>query len=212
MLHLSVANPRESVTGALVVNVTSQSSMPWARELSPFFLGPVDLYDGMVARNVENAWQYSKVYRQFLDRDGKLSTAYWDWAKAGWNKTRADRYPMGKGAIPEFSYWNGNNLGYVDAREQVYCPLYAKSVVRTQAFQNLKNLVEKQAVTLIDFDVYASGTKNLYAALKDPHRKFGHGFVLYGLLTGEIDLNGEFIRPEKHTRSLVQQKIAFERD
>lgn len=31
-----------------------------ARRLSPFFLGPVALYDGHVAKNVENAWQYSK--------------------------------------------------------------------------------------------------------------------------------------------------------
>lgn len=33
--------------------------------LSPFFLGPVSLYDGHVAKNVENAWQYAKVTKWF---------------------------------------------------------------------------------------------------------------------------------------------------
>lgn len=41
--------------GATVINTTSRSTA-WSSGLSPFFLGPVDLYWGHVAKNVENFW------------------------------------------------------------------------------------------------------------------------------------------------------------
>lgn len=40
---------------AVIINTTSRSKN-WSRELSPFVLGPVDLYAGLIAKNVENAW------------------------------------------------------------------------------------------------------------------------------------------------------------
>lgn len=43
------------------VNTTSRSSTELGKAFSPFFLGPVPLYDGAPAGealNVENAWQY----------------------------------------------------------------------------------------------------------------------------------------------------------
>lgn len=73
---------------AIEVNTTSRSK-DWSRGLSPFFVGPVELYDGRVAQNVENAWQFSKVYRkiysqQHIGPDGLPNEDYWKWAEAGW--------------------------------------------------------------------------------------------------------------------------------
>src|SRR5579871_6339802 len=84
---------------SVVVNTTSRSSN-WSSGLSPFFLGPVKLYGDYVSKNVENAWQYSKTYEYYLQDDGSVGDRYFKWAQEGWNKVRADRYPMGKGVKP----------------------------------------------------------------------------------------------------------------
>ena len=88
--------------GAEVVNVTSRSN-DFGVGLSPFHLGPVELYDGHIAKNVENAWQYAKVYAQHVT-EGEPDESYLEWATAGWKNSRAVRYPMGKGAVPLYSY------------------------------------------------------------------------------------------------------------
>jgi len=90
---------------ALVINTTSRSQ-GWSRGLSPFFAGPVDLYGGYSARNVENAWQFSKVYKQHINEEGSPTEEYFEWAKRGWSDDWAHRYPMGKGAIPQYSWWD----------------------------------------------------------------------------------------------------------
>ena len=59
---------------------------------------------------MENAWQYSKVYKCFLNNQNEPTEKYFEWAKNGWNSAWANRYPMGKGAIPEYSFWNGEKL------------------------------------------------------------------------------------------------------
>lgn len=55
--------------GSLIINTTSRSKN-WSRGLSPFFLNPGNLYGEYSAKNVENAWQYSKVYKEHLDNTG----------------------------------------------------------------------------------------------------------------------------------------------
>ncbi len=178
-----------------VVNTTSRSHIQWSRGLSPFYLGPVPLYGSLVSKKMENAWQYSKVYRNHLDENGNISPDYWKWAKQGWESTWAHRYPMGKSAKPEFSLWDGECLGYLYARERIYLPLYSKAIIGLEEFQRLINLAKKKNIALFDFDSYDLNKqeKTLGEALMDPSRKFGHGFVLYGLLTGEIDPDGCFI-------------------
>ncbi len=103
-----------------VINTTSRSTT-WSKGLSPFFCGPCDLYDIYNSKNVENAWQYAKVYAQHVDADQNPTESYFLWAQGGWNKKIADRYPMGKGAKPLYSYWNGEKLPYIDARKKIIC-------------------------------------------------------------------------------------------
>lgn len=56
-------DPRPIPTGTINMNVTSRSKSDRGKTLSPFNLGPVPLYWGLRARKMENAWQFSKVYR-----------------------------------------------------------------------------------------------------------------------------------------------------
>lgn len=129
--------------GSVMVNTTSRSTEPWSAKLSPFFLGPISLYKDYISHNVENAWQYSKVYKHHLDPNGEPTEEYFNWACSGWGKIRADRYPMGKGTKPEYSYWDGKKLGYIEARKKIYIPLYIRAVVHTDSYKKLKNLYEQ---------------------------------------------------------------------
>lgn len=170
------------------VVVTVSKSTTWSKGLSPFFLGPCSLYDNYIAKNVENAWQYSKVYSEFMDGD-VVSDRYYTWAKRGWEADSAHRYPMGKDARPLFSIWKKNGetvrLSYVEARKGIYIPLYYKAVKDTEAFSNLKAKYEElkakeQDLYLVDFDAYrhhASG-KSYTDVINNPLRKMGHAFVL----------------------------------
>jgi hypothetical protein len=68
------------------------------------------------------------VYTVHTTAAGSPSAQYWDWAKEGWANQKAERFPMGRGAKPEFSLWDGERLGYIDARKRIYAPLYARAV------------------------------------------------------------------------------------
>lgn len=167
-----------------VVNTTSRST-DWGRNLSPFLLGPVTLYDGHIAQNVENAWQFSKVYEKHTDTIDNPTQAYYDWAQQGWNDTYAHRYPMGKGAVPLYSLWKGNKLSYLEARREIYAPVYAKAVIQTDAFQKLLNLYQSgEPFVLVDFDAYdyLKANMSLDNVLDNPHKKAGHAFILAMLL------------------------------
>lgn len=175
----------------IIVNTTSRSN-EW-RGLSPFFLGPVNLYGGNMARNVENGWQFAKVYKKHLDDEGNPSKEYFKWAKNGWGDDWAHRYPMGKGAIPEYSFWDGEKLSYIEARKKIYIPLYSAAVKESEAFKRLKETA-KQAdkdgrdIVLKDFDGYNHKKLGLTydQVINLETRKMGHGFVLAMLLEDHL--------------------------
>ena len=169
-----------------VINTTSSAHGHWSQGLSPFLLGPVHLYKDYIAQRMENAWQHSKVYKQYTDDRGDPTPAYFEWAKTGWANDRACRYPMGKGARPEYSWWDGKKLGYIPARKKIYAPLYMACVVPSVAFRKLKILRdEHEDIALWDFDGYDYITmnKSLDEVLNDPKRTMGHAFILAMLLT-----------------------------
>ena len=168
------------------INTTSHSPADWSRGLSPFVLGPMALYGSHTARIFENAWQFSKLYPEHADINGQPTDDYWTWAQNGWNSTTAFRYPAGKGRKPLCSLWNGDRLQYVEARKQIYIPLYQHAVKQTTAYQTLARLYREQGhLTLFDFDGYDH--RQLGMSFKDvincPTRICGHAFVLAIMLT-----------------------------
>jgi len=168
-----------------VINTTSRSTT-WSQALSPFFVGPVPLYGRYVAHNVENAWQYSKVYPEHADgKDHNPTSGYFEWAVKGWTDTVARRYPMGRGRKPLYSLWDGEKLSYLEARKRIYAPLYAQAVLRSRAFDRLLAIHESgESYALVDFDGYdyLSLGMSLKDVLNDDSRKMGHAFVLAMLL------------------------------
>jgi len=169
------------------IDTTSQS-VTWSRGLSPFYLGPVPLYTGAVvseALRMENGWQYAKVYPVHMDEDGNPTEAYYAWAQEGWVSSRASRYPMGKGARPEYSWWAGEKLTYLEARKRIYLPMYARAVVKTRAFDILmREYLTRGKLTLWDFDGYDHHALGMTFedVLACGTRKMGHALVLSMLL------------------------------
>lgn len=174
----------------IVVNTTSRAG--WSACLSPFNLGPCKLYDGAGvshAKNVENLWQYCKLYACHADERGEPTDAYWRWARAGWSAERAVRYPMGKGAKPLCSLWAGQRLQYIEARKKIYVPHYAAALGATGALQELRRLASKVTVALWDFDGYNFRARGmtLRECLENQSSSFGHAFAVAALLVGDLD-------------------------
>lgn len=173
---------------SLIINVTS-SSKNWSKELSPFFLGPVKLYDDFTAQKMENAWQYSKVYSEHIGENGKPNEKYWKWAVDGWNDKRANRYPMGKGRKPEYSYWNGEMLDRIESRKKIYIPLYSELVKNTDAFERLKLIYEVSGdIILWDFDGYDHKSLEMSwdDVINNENKSLGHAFIIAMLLEGYL--------------------------
>lgn len=190
-MTVTLIGPKDRAYKGPYINTTS-SSKDWSQGLSPFLLGPVELYlheDRMIrSRTFENAWQFCKVYNQF-DAAGRPSDDYWAWASNGWNLSRGIRYPMGKGARPAYSWWNGEALGYIDARKRIYAPLYAECVLRTRAWELLKQIYEDTGeIVLWDYDGYRH--RDLGMSYSDvvhcAEMTMGHSFVLAMLLEGNL--------------------------
>ena len=173
------------------VNTTSISDS-FGRSLSPFFLGPVKLYDGAIceyAGNVENAWQYAKCYKKHVGEDGLPSPEYYEWAKNGFEKKIAVRYPMGKGAKPEYHWWAGQKLGIPDSRRLIYIEKYAAAVRDTEAYQELKALYRRYGrVLLWCFDGYNHKSLGMTYddVINNQERSMGHSFVLGMMLEGLV--------------------------
>ncbi|KAJ3294086.1 hypothetical protein HK104_003938 [Borealophlyctis nickersoniae] len=177
------------------IDTTSRAGTEWQRQLSPFYLTDIPLYGTLpAATNVENAWQFAKVYAEHADDNGEPTEAYWEWARNGWADPKPHRFPMGKGARPLYSLWEGRKLGYIEARKIIYAPLYAAAVQKTEAYAKVEKLYEEYRgeeegfFALVDFDGYdhVKQGKSLEEVLEDPNRKMGHAFVLAGLIQGNL--------------------------
>jgi hypothetical protein len=189
--------------GLLVVSTVSNSKTRWERDLSPFIIGPCELYDGYVSQNMENAWQFSKLYKvhaaniQDYPPRATPTDDYWEWANVGWSNFKAIRYPMGKGAKPICSWWDGVAFSYIAARKAIYGPLYAEAVQKTGGWRTLNDLYHHlDELILLDYDAYDHRVLgyDLKAVLECPTRKMVHAFVLMALLTGDKVLKDYLLR------------------
>lgn len=184
-----VFGPKDIPPKDMVIINTTSSSTNFGKGLSPFILGPCELYDGMISMNMENAWQFSKVYPKHVDENGEPTIHYRMWAKKGWSDGYAHRYPMGKNAKPLYSLWDGEKLDYIEARKKIYIPLYRDAVKDRLAFKKLKNLYEIHGtIGLWDYDGYNYKEKGmtLEEVVNNPKLKMGHAFVLAMMLEGKL--------------------------
>lgn len=87
----------------VVVDCTSgNKDMEMVRGLSPFYLGPIETYDGLVSETFERAWQCAKVYPWMVDSANNPDSRYFAWrdemwAKKGFESKLDIRFPRWKG-------------------------------------------------------------------------------------------------------------------
>ena len=185
------------------IDCTSGNPDPVMREgLSPFYLGPVECYDGLVSQTFERAWQCAKVYPWTRGADGNPNADYFSWrdvmwAEKGFVDKMSIRFPAGKENVGKccYAWWKVDGkfrkLGYVDGRKYIYLPLYAKAVVKTEAYRRLVKLRDSgKNLMLIDFDGYNIHHPKYNFTYRDVIHcgllKMGHGFILAMLLEGLI--------------------------
>lgn len=185
-----VFNKFQSIpTGYVEVDTTSRGSF---RDLSPFYLGPIKLPTGEICLKFENLWQYSKVYPVHIGPHGGVMQQYIDWRRDGFNNHRAQRHPMGKGAVPVFSLTDDmvTRMDYITARKLLYIPYYARLVRQTRSFEKIRNWVNLgYNVALRDFDGYdhdAMGM-SLVDVVNNPNKVMGHAFVIKMLLMNRLE-------------------------
>lgn len=177
---------------------TTAKSGQWS-DLSPFKLGPCKVDGYLAARLMENAWQFSKLYKCHAESLGENHPSgkkfvhtleHIQWRLRGFADPIPRRYPMGKGAIPLCSLWHSEHLGYIEARKRIYVPLYAKAVVKTEGFKLLRQQVRRGIPLILrDYDGYDHGEDSLTDVLHNKRRKMGHAFVLKMLLTEDPALD-----------------------
>lgn len=187
---IQIVGPKDKHKAKFAVINTTSSSKTWSRGLSPFLLGPVHLWGDYKARNVENAWQYSKVYPEHVGALGLPDENWLKWAVEGWNSHTAVRYPMGKDAKPLYSYFHGKKLNYLEARRDIYLPLYLQALKNSEVLSRLEreHFANDGCITLFDYDAYDYQDlgMTLQDVLNDPTKKMGHAFVLAMLLENKL--------------------------
>jgi len=168
--------------GGIEIDTTSNSGI--YRELPPFVLVTPP------AKRFENLWQFSKVYKEHLDINGEPNEEWFEWRDKGWQDIKAHRYPMGKGAIPAYSFWYGRKLDYIEARKIIYASIYSQYVQKTNGFKRLEALYNTgKTIILRDYDAYdhIKLGMTLKDVINNPNRKCGHAFVLMMILTGTLE-------------------------
>jgi hypothetical protein len=193
---LGPRNRRSPSNDIPYVNATCNDRKNWQSGLSPFVIGPAKLSDGRVSENMENAWQYSKVYKEHYDEVACRPTFAWqEWSNNGFKSKKAHRYPMGRGKKPVGSWWEEQMLGYIEARKRIYFPLYRDCVRDTKAWPRLKQIFDRNhRLQIFDYDAWdhiGSGY-SLKQVLHEPTQIMGHAFVLAAML-----LYGEDVAPEQ---------------
>jgi hypothetical protein len=159
----------------MIFDVTSRSERDkefmkkhprFAKELSPFYIGPVTSSDGVTAQIFELFWQCGKVY-PCHDDNGKPNADFFKWRNNFYsmNKCESDvmRHPCktlgyNHADARYFAYFDKAKqdyvpLGYIESRKKVYFPEYAKLIYNTPSFNYLKSLVNDGVkIALVDFD------------------------------------------------------------
>ncbi|KAA3618523.1 MAG: hypothetical protein D8M58_21305 [Calditrichaeota bacterium] len=154
--------------------------------LSPMLLGPTS--STPQAQNMENLWQFSKVFKGEIDQDGQPTEAFFDRRNKGFADTVAHRR-VKSNELYLFHYWRGRKLNYTEAREEIYVKNYSELVRESQVYKELLALLDEgMNLQIIGYDgrdydaTLNQDGKQLNKWLRDLSRPFGHELVLAGLL------------------------------
>lgn len=168
--------------GYHLVDLSDVSKQIWKR-LSPAIISNVYCYGGLSSKTMHNAWTYSHVYPEH-DDGGKPNADWYTWRDTGFSREKAIIKPM-KDSKPIYIWWNGVRFGEIEARKNIYIPLYLRSIKNSQTFKELRRLYERgNKLALKEWHSYPlDDGKTSKDALNDISRNFSYAFIVYHLLT-----------------------------
>lgn len=171
-----------------------------AKTLSPMTLGPVIDENGLEANFFESYWQGGKMWPSaghFKEGSDTLPSEIWyKFREKVYKLKRAKRrpLPLKEFGTPTASFYNDKPYGYVESRKDIYVPIYHQLIKDLPVIQEMKKLLDEGTnIMIIDGDgapksVYPEGLEmtkeNWDKMIDDPKYKFGHGYVVAGLLAG----------------------------
>ena len=155
--------------------------------LSPKSIGPINHpQPGLPpAQNLENFWQFSKVFPDEVDSDGEPSALFFQRQVKGFLDPVPHRHKSLK--TPLYSVWRRQDqtlikYKYVPSR-QFYCHYYERFALVDDNFLKLKQMIaDGFQLQICGYDAYPV-TKPLMEHYLDESAPFGHELVLYTLLT-----------------------------
>lgn len=173
------------LNGVKYVDISSRSTKI-LKDMAPDQLGPCVASDGIEFQNLENLWQYSKVFEGvqrvdkekyfFYVKNGVPTQEYYDFRNEGAALESADKKLAGVISKNSYKFFfkEGDEvklLDEIEARKKIYIPGYAKLVVKTEGFKKLKKLVDDgQQVVLYGEGIFDYTDKdvlrNLYSELQ----------------------------------------------
>ena len=151
------------------------------RELSSIEMGPIN---SPSAPNLYTLWNMCKIKERAINGDGKIIKNFQN--IRFYKSDNTYRYEW----KTLFYYWQGKELNEIEARREIFCPLYVDFARKTKSFRNIKKLLKAgYNVQLIGYDSvpYSSAYDPVGQILKDifnePSKPFTNVHVLAGMLT-----------------------------
>ena len=196
-----------NVDGFMNVNVCSGSNQIY-KELSPMKLGPIEVnvvnsrnkIKIRTAKNLENLWQASKVWEDDVYMDTGMPKKEWFKRRSRYFKDKKAHRHIKKSKtnknknVSLYSLWvdqktlEVKKLSYLEARKEVYCPIYKQLASQTKAYKKIDKLLANGTnIQILGYDGYDYETegKTLEECYNDGSRPFGHELVLVSMLRNE---------------------------
>lgn len=169
--------------------------------LSPKSIGPINhgQPELPIALNLENFWQFSKVFKNESDEKGNPLPIFYQTQIKGYLDPIRHRHKevikkfKGNKNIPLYFIWrikDNNKIGYKELHlsyyesREIYCKFYEKLTKNNEALKGLKCALKSgYNLQIIGYDSYDVKNKDIYECYKNTSKPFGHELVLYCLLT-----------------------------
>lgn len=168
----SIANIKKEYPDAIIIDVTSKATDDFVK-LSPFYpVGgiPVPGKEGMTSMSVEGIWQGLKMFHG----EGTDSSCFRNKTMKGLKRTCRTH-----GQCLGHSY-NGQVLGYIEARKLIYVPSYKWMLENKCAdlVKKIKVMSQTKTVVLLDYDTNED--------IENPSKPLSHALLIKNYILGNL--------------------------
>ena len=149
-------------------------------------LGPIkhDDEDLPYCNNLENYFQYNKVYEKEVDSNGKIKKEFYEMRIKGYKDDKPHRRKYTKQDKCLYSLWKDKKYNYIESR-YFYCHYYEMLAKKEDDYKHLVKLINKgYNIMICGYDAYEMNENNVKESYLSVDKPFGHERVLYTMLRG----------------------------